>query len=248
MSMTKTSRTPKASPMGGAVTPRAAIYTRVSTDEQAESGLGLAVQEERARALAIARGWTVTGIYADEGVSGTIDPRSRAAASRLLADVEAHRVDVVVVFKLDRLSRRAEWIHRTLRELDHAGAALTSVSEPVDTSSSMGKAFIGITAVFAELERDLIADRTKAAMAELRRQGRKTGGRVPFGSDVLEDGHLVPNVDEQETLGLIRRLREEGRTLRAIAAELEARGIRTKTGGSTWAPKVLADVLGRVAA
>ena len=71
---------------------------------------------------------------------------------------------------------------------------------------------------------------------------------MPFGFNVTEGGHLVPNLDEQETLVLVRRLREEGRSLRAIAGELEERGIRTKTGGSTWAPMVLVGLLERVAA
>lgn len=105
-----------------------------------------------------------------------------------------------------------------------------------------------ILASVAELERDMTIDRTKAALRQKRTRGEKTGGTVPFGFNVLEGGRLVPNPDEQDTLVLVRRLREEGRSLRAIATELEARGIRTKTGGSTWAPKVLVGLLERVAA
>src|SRR5450759_3377250 len=95
---------------------RTAIYVRVSTDEQTESGLGLASQEDRCRALALAKGWTIAGLYREEGVSGTVDPKARPEAGRLLADAAAGLLDVVLVLKIDRLARRAEWIHRTLRE------------------------------------------------------------------------------------------------------------------------------------
>ena len=208
---------------------RAAIYLRVSTDEQAASGLGLAAQQERCRALALAKGWQMTGLYSDEGVSGTLDPKARPEASRLLADAAAGLVDVVVVLKLDRWARRAEYVHRTLRELDELGVGFTSVSEPVDTSSAMGKAFIGISAVFAELERNLIAERTRAALAVKRSRGERLGA-PRLGLRVAQG---VATVDEAEarTVERIRALRAAGLSLTAIAATLRAEGWATKRGG-----------------
>lgn len=223
---------------------RAAIYLRVSTDEQAESGLGLAAQEERCRALALAKGWQVIDIYRDEGVSGTVEPIERPAGSRLLGDAAARRFDVVLALKIDRLARRAEWIHRTLRELEALGVAFTSVSEPVDTASAMGKAFLGITAVFAELERNLIAERTKQALAVKKSRGERLG--APALGTVVRDGMATVDTDEAATVAHIRTLKDEGLSLRAIAARLAAEGRRTKKGGR-WAAATILYVLRRAA-
>jgi site-specific DNA recombinase len=223
---------------------RAAIYLRVSTDEQAASGLGLASQQERCRALALAKGWTMVGLYSDEGVSGTLDPKARPEASRLLADAAAGLVDVVVVLKLDRWARRAEYVHRTLRELDELGVGFTSVSEPVDTSSAMGKAFIGISAVFAELERNLIAERTRAALAVKKTRGERLGA-PRLGLRVV-DGKAFGVETEAATVERMRALRGQGLSLRAIAAVLVSEGRATKKGGK-WSPETVARVLRRAA-
>lgn len=234
--MTKTTKRP------ASLTTNAAIYLRVSTEEQAESGLGLEAQESRCRALVASRGWTLSGVYREEGVSGTTEPSSRPAFAALLAEVEAGRVGAVVVLKIDRLARRAEWIHRVLREFEEVGAGVVSVSEPVDTSSAMGRAFIGISAVFAELERNVIAERTRQALAVKRERGERIGGAY-LGIRV-ERGEEVEVPEERETAARIGELRAEGLTLRAIAAQLTAEGRRTKRGGR-WAAETVAKVVRR---
>ena len=246
--MTKTNQTPKALPMGGTVT-RAVIYLRVSTDEQADSGLGLAAQEYACRLQAGTIGLEVVAVHVDDGVSGAVPFEERPGGRAVLEMARSRTVGSILMLDDTRLGRDVEFNLRAIRLLQAAGVRI----HYAETGKTLDGSFecrmsLTLHGLMAESYRDQVKKKTSAAMAELRRQGRKTGGRIPLGFDVLEDGHLVPNVDEQETLGLIRRLREEGRTLRAIAAELEERGIRTKTGGSTWAPKVLADVLGRVAA
>lgn len=222
---------------------KTAIYIRVSTEEQAESGLGLAAQEARCRALATAKGWEIAGVYREEGVSGTLDPRVRPEASRLLADAAAGLFGAILVLKLDRLARRAEWIHRTLRELEGMGVGLTSVSEPVDTSSAMGKAFIGISAVFAELERNLIAERTSQALAAKRAKGEKFGA-PPLGVRHA-DGKAHEISEERATVERIAELRAEGLSLAAIAEQLTAEGRSTKRGGR-WASATVFYVVRRM--
>lgn len=220
-------------------TPKVAVYCRVSTDEQAASGLGLEAQEERCRALAASRGWEVGAVYTDAGVSGTVDPKARPAASRLLAAVEAGEVSAVLVLRLDRVARRAETIHRTLRELQEAGAGLVSVSEPVDTSSAMGAAFVGIAATFAQLERDLVAERTTLALRAKRARGERTGS-VRYGFRLAEDGvSLVEDAGEQATIQTVRALRAEGWTLSAIGDELTRLGMAPRKG-NRWHPQSLA--------
>jgi len=127
-----------------------------------------------------------------------------------------------------------------------SGADLVLLTENVDTTTATGRAFFGMLAVMAQLEWDLVGERTAAALAHLRGQGRRISGKVPFGFD-LEGDRLIPNVGERSVLERIQSLRAEGRSLRGIAAELEREGVRTKSGGATWAPKVLASVLRREA-
>src|SRR5215469_6927158 len=87
---------------------RVAAYLRVSTDEQAESGLGLGAQEEKIRAMCIVQGWPVPTFYVDDGVSGTMDIGDRPDGARLLADIDAGKIDAVIMAALDRLQRRAK--------------------------------------------------------------------------------------------------------------------------------------------
>jgi len=229
--------------------PRAAIYLRVSTDDQAASGLGLEAQEARCRALATARAWDVVAVFSDEGVSGSIDPRDRPQFKEFLYAVATRQVDVLIVLKLDRVGRRAEWIHRTLRELDEVNVGFVAVADPVDTSTAMGKAVIGITAVFAELERNLAVERTKAALAAKKARGERIGGAY-LGIRVLQDParpdktieEVVP--EEQGTVERILALRRQRLPLRHIAAVLASEGRRTKRGGN-WHPNTIARVLTR---
>lgn len=217
---------------------RVAVYLRCSTDEQAESGLGLEAQESRCRALAEAKGWTIGEVYTDAGVSGTVDPKARPAASRLLLAVEAGAYSAVLVLKLDRLSRKAEAIHVTLRELQEAGAGLVSVCEPVDTSTAMGKAFIGIAAVFAQLERDMIAERTRLALGAKKARGERVGA-VRYGFKLGPDGvKLEADEREQEIIRTVRSLREQGWTFARIGEELTRLEMLPRDGGS-WHPMSL---------
>ena len=149
----------------------AAIYLRVSTDEQARTGLGLDAQEERGRAYLVTKGWSLEGVYRDEGVSGATDLPKRPEASRLLEGVRAGRVDAVVVAKLDRLGRRTSGVLETVEYLGARGVDFVSVEEGFDTSTSAGRFVMRILASVAELERDVTIDRTKAALHQKRTRG-----------------------------------------------------------------------------
>lgn len=246
--MTNAKRTPKASPTAPSVTGRrlAVGYIRVSTDRQATEGVSLEAQEARLRAWAAANDAELVAVHVDPGLSGgRADNRPELQA----ALDDACRLRAALVFySLSRVARSTLDTLVISKRLERAGADLVSLTESIDTTNAAGKMVFRMLAVLAEFERDLVSERTATAMAHLRSQGRRISGAIPFGFDVVDGGHLVPNPAEQETLSLIRQLREEGRSLRAIAAELEARGIATKSGGATWAPKVLAGLLERVAA
>lgn len=171
---------------------RTAIYIRVSTQEQAMEGYSIQAQTERLQAYCKAKGWGIFHIYTDAGFSGS--NMQRPALSQLLEDVEAGRVDCVLVYKLDRLSRSQKDTLHMIEDvfLDH-GCDFVSMSENFDTSTPLGRAMIGILSVFAQLEREQIRERMAMGRTERAKSGLwQGGGWVPIGYDYV-DGHLVPN-------------------------------------------------------
>jgi len=209
---------------------RAATYTRVSSAEQVE-GTSLATQEERCRAHAEAAGWSIVGVYSDEGVSGA--KASRPALDRLLAEVRAGRVDVVVVSKLDRLGRSMRHLAGLLGELDDAGVGLVSVSEAFDSSSPSGRLQRSILGSFAEFEREAIRERTWAGKIATTRKGFWPGGPPPYGFRVV-DRRLVEDPAEAAVVRrAVHLLVHDGLGLPQAAAQLTAEGARTR-GGNPW--------------
>jgi site-specific DNA recombinase len=126
---------------------------------------------------------------------------------------------------------------------------LVSLSEQIDTTIAAGKMIFRMLAVMAEFERDLVSERTKSALDYKRSNGKKLGGKVPFGWNLAEDGEtLVENAKEQDALRLIQDLRDNGHSLRAIAVELETQSIPTKEGKAKWTHTAVKGILARNAA
>lgn len=171
---------------------RTAIYIRVSTQEQAMEGYSIQAQTERLQAYCKAKGWGVFHTYTDAGFSGS--NMERPALSQLIEDVEAGRVDCVLVYKLDRLSRSQKDTLHMIEDifLDH-DRDFVSMSENFDTSTPLGRAMIGILSVFAQLEREQIRERMTMGRTERAKSGLwQGGGWIPIGYDYV-DGKLVPN-------------------------------------------------------
>lgn len=132
--------------------------------------------------------------------------------------------------------------------LSKAGSDLVSLSEKIDTTSAAGKMVFQMLAVLAEFERNQISERTTAAMAHMRDQGKYLG-QLPFGYDLATDGEtLVPNSDELEAIALIQTLHSKGYSLRAIAAELEAANVPTKSGKCRWTHTSVSSIVRRISA
>jgi DNA invertase Pin-like site-specific DNA recombinase len=209
-------------------------YLRVSTDEQVQSGLGLDAQLS---AMEKAFG-KLDAVFRDEGYSGGNANRPGLRdALEALGDG-----DELVVAKRDRLSRDmflSLWLEK---EVKRRGAKIRSAAgEGDDPTAVLMKRIVDS---FAEYERGMIGLRTRAALAQKRARGERCGGQVPYGYRAHPDGlHLVPDGDEQEVSALIRTLREEGQSLRSVAAELEQRGVSTKQGKQTWHPQTIKQIL-----
>lgn len=194
-------------------------YVRVSTDEQAVSGLGLAAQEAAIRSECERRGLDLLAVYTDAGISAkTID---RPALTAALADLDAGRGSVLMVAKLDRLTRSVHDATGLMLRAEKAGWGLVALDVAVDTTTPQGAAMAQVLAVFAELERRLIGERTKAALAVKRAQGIRLGRRVELPDEVRS---------------LIVNRHEAGAGFTQIARELNEAGVPTAQGGKTWYP------------
>lgn len=205
---------------------RAAVYTRVSSEEQV-GGTSLGNQLERAKAHCTAQGWDVVEVFTDEGVSGAKD--SRPALDQLMQAVRGGQVDAVVVYKTDRFSRSRSHLFQVLEELAKLGVAFTSVTEGFDTSTTHGDAMVGMLGVFAQMERSVIAERTSTGKRRRIREGGWGGGdHSPYGYVVVGEGrdaHL--EVDEAEAAMLRRAvalLLDQGLTTMGAAQALNAEG------------------------
>lgn len=217
--------------------PSVVAYVRVSTEEQATEGVSLAAQEEAAHAYCTLRGLDLAELVIDAGVSAGKPLAERPGGARVLALVSSRKVAGVVAFKLDRLFRDAGDCLTVTRGWDGMGAALHLIDlggQSIDTSTAAGRFFLTVMAGAAEMERNLIRERTSAAMAHKRSRREYTGGRVPYGWSVSADGvHLEPVEAEQAVVRVARELSKAGLSLRAVGAQLAARGVLPRTGG-TW--------------
>ena len=205
---------------------RAIGYVRVSTSEQVESGLGLDAQREAIRLEALRQGWELVEIHEDGGISGKTTV-GREGFQNALRAVQEHG-DVLIVAKLDRLSRSMEDFTSLLAMSQRQGWALVALDLGVDTSTPAGEVMAHVAASFAQYERRLIGQRTRDALAVKKAEG-VTLGR--------------PRVTADETVALIHELRAEGRSLRSIAGHLNDEGVPTSQGGRRWYASTVSAVL-----
>lgn len=224
-------------------------YTRCSTNEQADSGLGLDAQSERIRAYCVMRGIDLADIITDAGVSGGKPLAQREGGERLLCMLKSKQAEAVVMLKLDRMFRNAGDCLTTVERWEKTGVALHVVDlggNAIDTTSAAGRFMLVVLAGAAEMERNLTRERTRSAMAVKRSNGQRIG-TVPYGFDLADDdATLVPNEAEQAIIAEIQTQRAGGGTLEQIADHLTGRAVPTKTGKSgRWTHQAVARILGR---
>ena len=218
-------------------------YCRVSTEEQAREGVSLAVQRERITAYAQAKGLELVEVISDEGLSGK-DLR-RPGLRDLLERCDRGEVGHVIVWKLDRLTRCTRHLLSLVEDVFLAKQIeLHSVSESLDTSTPHGRFVLTLFGGLAQMERELIAERTRSALAFKRQQGQPTS-HPPLG--FRPNGRrerMIPVPEELEAVREILERWRRGQSYRAIAAQLNAEGARTKRGGR-WYHSTVAKVVQR---
>ena len=209
---------------------RTALYIRVSTTRQEQEGYSIPLQKERMVAYCKAKGWAVAGVFIDPGHSGSSVDRPGLTA--LVDGVKAGKFDVVLVYKLDRLSRSQRDTLYLIEDVFMAsGTDFVSMQESFDTTTIYGRAMVGILSVFAQMERETITERTLMGRAGRAEDGYWHGGGTdPIGYDYI-DGELVVNKEEAAQVRQVYELYAVGHSVSEISRRMD--GCKTKHGD--WA-------------
>lgn len=218
---------------------RTVAYLRVSTDKQADHGVSLDAQRAKVQAYADLFELELVAIEVDAGESAK--SLARPALQRALGMLKSAKADALLVVKLDRLTRSVRDLCDLVDDYFRDGKyALLSVGEQVDTRSAAGRMVLNMLTVIGQWEREAIGERTAVAMQHLAEQGRFTGGATaPYGYELGADGEtLVALASERAVIAAARSLRSAGLSLRAVAATLEERGMRARSGRGFAASQV----------
>jgi DNA invertase Pin-like site-specific DNA recombinase len=207
-----------------------AIYTRKSSDEGLEKEFNsLDAQREACAAFILSQkhaGWVaLPDLYDDGGLSG--GTMERPALQRLLADIKARKVQIVVVYKVDRLTRSLADFAKIVDVFDAHGASFVSVTQQFNTTTSMGRLTLNMLLSFAQFEREIASERIRDKIAASKAKGMWMGGNVPLGYDV-KDRKLSVNEIEAETVRMIFRRYADLGSVRALGHELDRLGIVSK--------------------
>lgn len=227
----------------GKVGPKPVVaYIRVSTEKQETEGVSLEAQLERLKAWCAMHGRELHSHWTDAGLSGG-RADNRPALQEALSQVCALR-GVLVVYSLTRLARSTRDMLDIAARLEDAGADLVSLSESIDSTTAAGRMMFRMLAVLGEFERDLVAERTKMAMAHKRAKGEYCGGGAPYGYWMSPgSGQLVTLPEEQRTIQAIREMASQGMKPPTIAALLRREGVPCR--GKAWHRKTVERILGR---
>src|SRR3984893_424969 len=214
---------------GSAKPVHCAIYTRVSTDQGLEQDFNsLDAQYDASQAYIRSQahaGWTLLRAkYEDGGFSG--GNTDRPALQRLLEDVRAGKVDVIVVYKVDRLTRSLADFAKVVELFDRHNVSFVSVTQQFNTTTSMGRLTLNVLLSFAQFEREVTGERIRDKIAASKKKGLWMGGVVPLGYDV-RDRELVVNTAEAETVRTLFRLYRELGTVRRLKEAADRLGLVT---------------------
>jgi site-specific DNA recombinase len=233
---------------------RCAIYTRKSSEEGLEMSFNsLDAQREACQAFIISQrheGWRALPVLYDDGgySGGTLD---RPALKRLLADIEAGKVNTIVVYKIDRLTRSLLDFAKIVEALDARRVSFVSVTQQFNTTTSMGRLTLNVLLSFAQFEREVTGERIRDKIAASKRKGMWMGGTIPLGYD-LKERKLIINPKEAETVCDLYRLYLKLGCVSKVKVHLDQRGIQSKTrislagkrsGGTPYSRGALYDIL-----
>ena len=216
-------------------------YIRVSTRDQAESGASLASQRAKIEAYAVLHDLELVEVIEDAGFSAkSLD---RPGMAKLLSLIRGRKIGVVVVAKLDRITRSVRDLGELIDLFRRSDVEFASVADHIDTSTASGRLVLNVMGSVSQWEREAIGERTAEALAVMRANGQRVSRHPPFGYRFNGQG-WIEDEQEQRAISLMRELRADGLSLRRIAQELQAQGFTNRRGGRL-SPQTVANVLSR---
>ena len=221
------------------------IYVRVSTEEQAQEGFSIRGQTEKLKAYALIKEWEIYDIYGDEGISGK-NIEDRPAINRLIKDIKNEKVNNVVVFKVDRLTRSTKNLIELVELFDKYNCHFNSLTESIDTESPSGRMFLKIIGIFAEFERDNLITRLKLGFERKAKEGYSLASYgASFGYD-LKKGEKIQTINQTEAK-IVREVFDlyvnENIPMTQITMMLNNRNIRPKRNGQKWSETSVRNIL-----
>ena len=217
-------------------------YIRVSTRDQADSGASLASQRTKIEAYAVLHDLELVEVIEDAGFSAkSLD---RPGMTALLRLIRGRKIGVVIVAKLDRITRSVRDLGELIELFQRSGVEFASVADHIDTSTASGRLVLNVMGSVSQWEREAIGERTSEALAAMRANGKRVSRHAPYGYRLNGQG-WVEDGDEQRAVVIMRQLRRDGLTLRQIGAELHRLGYLSRVGRQISA-QTIANVLNRV--
>ena len=214
----------------------------MSTEEQAKEGFSINAQKEKLKQYVFARGWDIYDFYIDDGISGK-NLKDRPEVLRLLEDVKEKKINNVLVYKIDRLTRSTKNLIELIDLFAEKGCAFNSLMESIDTSTATGRMFIKIVGIFAEFERENLAERVSFGIEQKAREGNYINCGGVYGYDYDKAvSDIVFNPDEAEMVRKIYELYLKGTSFSKICNWLTERNFPTKRGGR-WDPSTIESIL-----
>ena len=219
-----------------------AIYCRVSTEEQATEGFSIHAQKDKLTKYANINDWDIVDYYIDDGISGK-NLTERPEVSRLIEDVKKGKIKNVLIYKLDRLTRSVKDLIYLIELFDKNNCTFNSQTEKIDTSNAVGRMFVKIIGIFAEFERENLAERVTLGYEQKTREGNYTNCNGVFGYDyIVGKGKLKINKNEAEYVRKIYNWYLEGESMLKIAKKLKDLNVPTKRGGH-WNQSTIYSIL-----
>ena len=219
-----------------------AIYARVSTEEQATEGFSIHAQKDKLTKYAESNDWIITDYYVDDGISGK-NLTERPEVTRLLEDVKSGKINNVLVYKLDRLTRSVKDLIYLIELFDKHNCTFNSQTEKIDTSNAVGRMFVKIIGIFAEFERENLAERVTFGYEQKTKEGNYTNTNGVFGYDyIVGKGILGVNKIESYYVKKIYEWYLQGDSMIKIANRLRDEYVPTKRGGH-WNQSTIQSIL-----
>ncbi len=216
-------------------------YTRVSPRDQAASSVSLVSQRMKIEAYAVLHDLELVEVIEDAGFSAK--SLARPGMTNLLRLIRGRKVGVVIVAKLDRITRSVRDLGELIDLFQRSGVEFASVADHIDTSTASGRLVLNVMGSVSQWEREAIGERTSEALAVMRSNGRRISRHAPYGYRLNGQG-WVEDDREQQAISVMRGLRADGLSLRRIARELQAQGFTNRTG-KRLSPQLIANVLRR---